>query len=279
MRKPLKSLVAATGAAFILSAGIAAPAFAAPPAADGTSRNVTNVRLPYTTDLTFGSGGDQRVQTQPWTCGKLRLDGFGYGTDGGAWRVVVGATYDVTSLQLTLPATGTNWQGQNAHSFGTPTMGVAVADMAVSPGLHPAYHYLGTDSTMTTEQAEAAAAAAQLERVEVTQSNGITLINVPGGLRQGEYFNVSLPLTRAAGAESFTNAVTTEIGCDVPTTPTTPPTEPAHPKPQPGDKDKHHIKKVNSGGVEDGAGGMIALGLGAVAIGGAALYGRRRSQR
>lgn len=272
MRKPLKSLVAATGAAIVMTAGFAAPALAAPADHMGTSEGVTVDRAGiYQADMTYTlpSGDDTRVAA-PWSCGLLRVDGWGGGP--GNWRLAVGASYDMPSgVTISLPAAGPGWTIDEwtgeFPGYGNPAGSPALMNTDITfsefDATYPAYTYM--------------AAGQQQERVHVTRATEEMITIQVDSLTKGEYFNLTFPTTVTATSGTVSNTATVLATCETPdTTPPSPqPTKPALPAP---DKDKH-IKKVNSGGVEEGGSGLIALGLGAVALGGLAVYGRRRSNR
>ncbi|WP_425309688.1 hypothetical protein AADG42_13285 [Ammonicoccus fulvus] len=276
MRKPLKSLVAATGAAFVMTAGFAAPALAAPASPDGTSQNVSIVRTPYTASHSYVLGGSETRNSGAWTCGEFRMDGWGPASP--AWRLAVGTEYaQPDGVTITMPTSGEGWT-MNTWAGAFPGFGSAE---------HPTYVRL--DSLSSPEHPDGFTYMAdQSTRVMVTNL-GATVNIQTGPLAAGEYFNATFPVTYADGVttgDTLSNSATIQQACETPapsTDPTTDPstgptTQPTHPvRPAP-DKDKH-IKKVNSGGVEEGGSGLIALGLGAAALGGLAVYGRRRSNR
>lgn len=267
MRKPFKSLVAATGAAFVMTAGFAAPALAAPADHLGTSEGVTvNRGGIYQADMTHNvpSGGDARMASE-WSCGLARVDGWAEG-----WRVAVGASYDMPSgFTMSLPAEGPGWSidewdgdfaGYGSDDSNPSRMNTDRSFSEFDEN-YPEYTYM--------------AEGEQESRVHVTRVSETMITIQVDSLTKGEYFNLSFPKTVTATSGTLSNTATVLATCETPDATTPEPSDPARPAP---DKDKH-IKKVNSGGVEEGGSGLIALGLGAAALGGLAVYGRRRANR
>ncbi|WP_432558904.1 hypothetical protein [Granulicoccus sp. GXG6511] len=258
-------------AALVLSAGMAAPAFAAPALAnpDGTTPGVKAVSYgfdasdtaPHVTRVALAvpDNREHLFQSPRWSCGVLRVDGevpFSTRMHYGRWIVAVGASYDLPKdTSFVLDAAGPGWSVAPFDSFGhfgDPSNVAALSDLpAPADGSHPPYRWL-----------------AEQDSVEVTYqpaegAHGSTVqIRLAKGLRAGEYFNLSVPLTLdppGSWSESVTisNAVATNVVCET----------------------RAPVKRVNSGGVDSGTGGLAVIALGAAAVGGLALFGRGRSKR
>ncbi|WP_432559251.1 hypothetical protein [Granulicoccus sp. GXG6511] len=299
MRKPLKSLAAATGAAFILAAGAATTAYAAPANPDGTTAGAEAVLhtvedgdvAPYWTDMMVTAPGNAgtRTQTSPWSCGKLRMDGWADTASAGQWRVAVGASYALpVGTNFVLLAEGEGWSVapfEEFERFGTPGANVSVADMAApEDGSHPAYTWIADQDSVDVTYFPAEEGGPSAILVQLTE-----------GMAANEYFNLAFttaidPAHSADAPVTLRNLVTTNVTCETPEpeptpTPTPTPTpEPSIPTTGPTPDVTHKpakppVKHVNSGGVETGASGIAAMALGATALGGLALYGRNRAKK
>ncbi|WP_432559250.1 hypothetical protein [Granulicoccus sp. GXG6511] len=263
MRKPLKSLVAATGAAFILTAGVAAPALAAPADPLGTSENVTvDPQGFHALDMryTFPSGGDTRG-SGPWSCGLARIDGWS--TAGNPqWRLAFGAAYDMPDgFLVSIPASSSNWtiDEWEGDFAGYGAAGTNPSRMNTDPTFD-LYDDTNRQYSYMTGQAE---------RVHVTRAGDYINIDVDS-MAKDEYFNLTLtgtPVGDVSDGDSLSATASVFASCEVEDAATEPPASPKPPK------------KVNSGGVETGASGLAAIALGASAIGGLALYGRNRAKK
>lgn len=217
-----KPLSAAAGAGVLALSMTAAPAHAAPANPDGTSPGVTvTTQAPeqaFHTSLIVNVNEGEDTITRPntaWTCGLARLDGkiSQQSAKGGAykvsWKVAIGASYDLPKLTITLPAkSGKDAGEQWTIPVQEPTFGDAdgddVADLAPSD-THPGYHYL-TDTN----------------RVDVQITETAVVIQVPDGVRAGEYFNVELDAdladasTTPAAGSSYSNALRVDENCETP---------------------------------------------------------------
>ncbi|MDO5499782.1 MAG: hypothetical protein Q4F67_08885 [Propionibacteriaceae bacterium] len=264
MRTSTTSL-AALGAGFLLSVGMAAAPAHADPA--------VVIQTPYAQTMSHAapSGDDQRTAGE-WSCGLLRLDGWA-----GGWRVVVGANYDLPGpLVLTLNATGDGWTLGEGHTFGNadsnPAADLDLPRSAESPG----YFYID----------------GQAARVDIAAGQETITIEVADGLSSGEYFNVALPKdTDAAAGTRVVNTLTANYTCGkvtpepTPTggptaTPTVSPTGGPTPSVRPtGTPVATPPTKVNAGAVESGANGLAVIALGAATVTGLAVYGRNRAKK
>ena len=255
---------------------------------------------------------------QQWSCGLLRMDGYVASTpakDGeysSSWKVSVGASYAVPYLTIKIPATSSEGIGWTIPEQ-TPNFGDGSGDVSDLPasnthpeytiideervevtnngdevtvnvpgGLQPGeYFNVEFDSDLTDADAPTVGSeyrndlttpqncytpdAPQGECVEGSEEGG-----TPGkceyeecveGTEGSEGGDSSVPCQPEecvegtdSGGEECVEGASLE------------------------DHDKHPTK-VNSGGENDGIGGLVALGLGAAVIGGAATYGLRRGKK
>ena len=335
MRTFFKPLAAAVGAGILALGMSAAPALAAPANPNGLSPSVTVNNAPdqaYKTGVAVKILDGEDVAVRPpgeWSCGLLRLDGYVASTPSktghykSSWRVAVGASYALPHVKITMPdssSKGIGWTiPHQKRTFGNDKGDVS--DLPAT-NTHPEFNYI------------------EENRVQVEHNNGEVVINVPGGLQPGEYFNVEFDSelkeqgkAPTVGSE-YVNELKTDQNCYMPDAPkdssgvggesadedcykgqtpegkscegrsekceegmkTGPNGERCDegrgakhekceegmktgPNGQPCDSRGKHPVRVNSGGENDSTGGLIALGLGAAVIGGAAAYGLRRTKK
>lgn len=285
MRTPvLKPIIAAAGAGALALSMSAAPVFAAPANPNDVSPavTVTTVTSPanaYRTGavITIADGNDTfRQSNDRWSCGLLRMEGWVGDTPSkdnryrAGWAVAVGANYDLPALTLTVPAASSSGLGWTITGA---TVGSGHSS-AGDPDL-PA----GNDKPAYTPLSD------QEQRVNVKIADGGVHIEVPGGVRAGEYFAVELdtaltnPTQAPTIGSTVENSLRVDQVCSAPDASAPARGFSAWGGPGGSEARDEFPVKVNSGGESDGTSGLIALGLGAVVVTSAASYGLRRSKK
>lgn len=297
---------------------LAVPAGPNDPSPSATATNGNSPEQTFTTGATIRilEGEDSVVRPdRVWSCGLLRLDGYVASTPSkdnhyeSAWRVAVGASHAVKPLTIVMPnssSTGLRWVIPDQK----PVFGDNDGDVSDLPATntHPEFHYIN-DDRVNVENKD--------DKIVISVPDGLEPgeyfnVEFDSKLKEkptvGSEFVNELTTNTNCSTASPTPTPSTPDATSTPTAPTTPgaaSTPAATPTPNDSstsvggetedekceqgmhtgpngehcDRMRKHPVKVNSGGENDSTSGLIALGLGAAVVGGAAAYGLRRGKK
>jgi hypothetical protein len=232
-----------------------------------------------------------------------------------SWRVAVGASYALPHLTITMPdssSTGIGWKIPDQK----PVFGDKDGDVSDLPATntHPEYNYIDKDR-VTVEGNHGEVVIAVPGGLQPGEYFNVEFDSeLEGTPKVGSEYVNELKTDQNCATPDAPKDSSTSVGgkteqedcykgrtpdgkqcdgrhdekCEEGKSPNGEPCDGRHhekceegmtPDGKPCDYRRKHPVKVNSGGENDSTGGLIALGLGAAVIGGAAAYGLRRSKK